>query len=70
MFYPELWEELQEMDKATWRQFKPEFSVEELDVRFALEEERLAQGLTISGHSKEFRLALKDRLEQHKFFSE
>ncbi len=69
-FYPELWEELQEMDKATWRQFKPEFSVEELDVRFALEEERLAQGLTISGHSKEFRLALKGRLEQHKFFSE
>ena len=68
--FPELWEELKEMDKATWRKFRADYSVEEIEIRFELEEERLAQGKTISGHSKEFRQALKERLENHKNFCE
>ena len=56
------------MDRSTWRQFKPEFSVDELEIRFALEDERTAQGLTINGHSKEFRQALKERLQQQQNF--
>ena len=67
-YYPELWQELIEMDRATWRKFKPEFSVDELEIRFALEDERTAQGLTINGHSKEFRQALKERLQQQQNF--
>lgn len=67
-YYPELWQELIEMDRATWRQFRPEFSVDELEIRFALEEERTAQNLTINGHSKEFRQALKERLQQQQNF--
>ena len=61
-FYPELWDELKDMDSKTWRKFRPDYSVEELEVRFELEEERLSQGLTISGHSKEFREALKESI--------
>lgn len=61
--YPELWEELKEMDNATWRNFRADYSVEDLEIRFALEEERVAKGLTISGHSNEFRKALKERLK-------
>lgn len=67
-YYPELWQELIEMDRATWRKFKPEFSVDELEIRFALEDERTAQGLTINGHSKEFRQALKERLQKQQNF--
>lgn len=46
--FPDLWEELKEMDKRTWFQFRADYSVEDLDKRFALEEERQAQGLSIS----------------------
>lgn len=67
-YFPELWDELREMDKQTWRNFRFDYSVAELDIRFDLEEERIAQGLTISGHSKEFRQALKERLEASKKF--
>lgn len=61
--FPELWEELKGMDKATWRKFRSDYSVEELEIRFDLEDERLAQGLSISGHNKDFREALKKRLK-------
>ena len=58
--FPELWEELMEMDGKTWRQMKSTYSVEELEVRFALEDERQAQGLSIN--NKEFFTVLKKRL--------
>lgn len=37
-YFPNLWEELREMDKRTYRQFRADFSVEELEERFAKEE--------------------------------
>lgn len=57
--FPDLWEELRQMDKRTWRNFKAECTVEMLETRFALEDNRTAQGLTINPRSKEFRAALK-----------
>jgi 3'-phosphoadenosine 5'-phosphosulfate sulfotransferase (PAPS reductase)/FAD synthetase len=58
--FPELWEELRDMDRRTWRNFKESCSVEELEKRFALEEERIAQGLSIT--NREFHTELKKRI--------
>lgn len=33
-----MWEELTDMDRRTWRKFKPDYTVEELDKRFKFEE--------------------------------
>lgn len=59
--FPELWERLRYMDKNTWRKFLKNYSVEQLEVRFAFEDELIKQGLQIKG--KAFFNALKERLE-------
>lgn len=51
-YYPELWEELKEMDNNTWRQFRADYSVEQLEMRFKFEEQRAQKGLSI--RNKEF----------------
>ena len=61
---PELWEKLQYMDDHTWRQFRRDYSVRQLGLRFHLEEERLAQGLSI--RNKEFFSLFKERLNHRK----
>lgn len=58
--FPELWEQLRDWDKRTWRTFLKEYSVEQLETRFAFEEDRLAAGLPIKG--RDFFYALKERL--------
>lgn len=58
--FPELWQDLLAWDKRCWRQFRADYSVEELDTRFAFEEERLAKGEPIKG--KAFFTALYRRL--------
>lgn len=63
-YFPDLWQELKEMDNQTWRNFRADYSVEELEKRFQLEEERIQQGLPINGHNKSFRCALKERLNK------
>lgn len=60
--FPELWSQLKDWDKRTWRKFRADYSVEELEIRFTLEEQRLADGLPIRG--KAFFSALKERLEE------
>ena len=60
--FPQLWQELKDMDNRTWRKFKADFTVEQLEKRFDLENERKAKGLTINPHSAEFRAALKNAL--------
>lgn len=50
--FPQLWEELKEMDSKTWRAFRKDFTVEELDKRFSFEEQRIAEGKSIK--NKEF----------------
>ena len=57
--FPDLWEELRQMDKRTWRNFRADYTAEQLEIRFALEDERTAQGLTINPRCKDFREALK-----------
>lgn len=60
--FPDLWEELKDMDKRTWRKFKMGRSVEEWEIRFRFEEERIAQGLSIT--NRDFHTRLKERLGQ------
>lgn len=59
-YYPELWEQLKTWDKRTWRNFRADYSVEQLEARFRFEEECLAQGIPVKG--KAFFAALKERL--------
>lgn len=58
--FPELWKQLREWDKQSWRQFRADYSVEELERRFTFEEERLAAGLPIKG--KDFYTQLRREL--------
>ena len=60
--FPELWKKLRHMDAHTWRQFRADYSGEQLEQRFALEGERAAQGLPLKGRA--YYAALKDRLEE------
>lgn len=60
--FPELWEELRQMDIRTWRNFRDDFTVEQLEKRFELEDERIARKLTINPRSKDFREALNAAL--------
>lgn len=61
-YFPDLRRRLKDMDNRTWRTFKPNFSVEDLEVRFQLEEEFEAKGMTTSPYNKLFRETLKERL--------
>ncbi|MCK9479288.1 MAG: phosphoadenosine phosphosulfate reductase family protein [Firmicutes bacterium] len=60
-YYPKLWEQLKVWEKQTWRKFRADYSVTELESRFEFEKERLAQGKPIKG--KEFFTELRKRLE-------
>ena len=62
--YPGLWQTLKEWDRRTWRKFRADYGVEELQVRFDFEEERLKAGKPIKG--REFFAELKKRLEVRK----
>ena len=53
---------LREWDAKTWRTFLKHYSVKQLDIRFAFEEECLAQGLPIKG--KAFFDALHEKLKE------
>lgn len=61
-FFPDLWEELREMDRRTWRKFKTDYSVDELEIRFAFEEERLAENKSI--RNREFFNELRAKLQE------
>ena len=60
--FPELWEKLGEWDEKNWRTYLKHYSVKQLEIRFAFEEERLAQGLPIKG--KAFFDALNEKLKE------
>lgn len=65
--YPELWEQLRIWDDSTWRQFRKDYSVRELEIRFALEKEWSAESKSI--RSRDFFAALKQRLNEGKAVS-
>lgn len=60
--HPRLWEQLKTWDKMTWRSFRADYSVEELEKRFDFEDEWQEAGKPIKGRA--FFNALKKRLEE------
>lgn len=59
--FPELWEELQDMDRRTWRTFTSGYTAEDLEKRFEFEEDRVSKGLSIT--NREFHNQLKEMLQ-------
>ena len=59
--YPELWAQLKEWDKRTWRKFKTNYSVEELEARLDFEEQWQAEGKELKGG--DFHSQLKKYME-------
>lgn len=64
--FPDLWAKLLDMEHRTWRSFRANYSVDQLEIRFAFEEERLAAGLPV-GRNREFISALRERLKEAGF---
>ena len=64
--FPDLWAKLLDMEHQTWRTFRADYSVDELEIRFSFEEERLAAGLPIN-RTREFMSELRKRLEEAGF---
>ncbi|MCM1060629.1 MAG: DNA cytosine methyltransferase [Eubacterium sp.] len=60
--FPVLWEQLKIWDNSTWRKFRRDYSVDELETRFCLEERRQSVGLPTGGKNKDFQAALKREL--------
>lgn len=49
--YPDLWQQLKDWDKRSWRSFRADYSIEQLEARFLFEQERLAEGKSITDRS-------------------
>ncbi len=62
--FPELWARLKEWDKRTWRNFKAEYSVEQLEARFDFEDQWRSSGKECTG--KAFHTALNEYMEERK----
>lgn len=60
--FPDLWNRLLDMEHRTWRTFRADYSVDQLEIRFQFEEERLTAGLSIT--TREFHKALKQRIKE------
>ena len=58
--FPDLWRQLEKWDESTWRQFRADYSVRELAVRFDFEKTWQAQGGKL--RSRAFFAALKEEL--------
>lgn len=58
--FPDLWAKLLDMEHRTWRKFREDYTVDDLEIRFRFEEERLAAGLPIN--TREFHRELKNRI--------
>lgn len=61
--FPDLWEWLLDMEHRTWRTFRADYSVDQLEIRFQFEDERLAAGLPIN-RTREFMSELRKRLAE------
>lgn len=59
--FPDLWDQLKKWDQMTWRPFRPDYSVAQLEKRFDFESEWLEAGRKLG--TKAFFDALKKRLE-------
>lgn len=61
-YFPEYWKQFETWDNVTWRQFRADYFVRELRLRFELEKEWEASGKDIRGRA--FYKALKERLHE------
>lgn len=62
--FPDLWARLRKWDDSTWRQFRVDYSVRELETRFAFEQEWEASGKKLG--SRAFYSALRYRINEGK----
>lgn len=62
-----MWAQLEKWDDSTWRQFRKDYSVRELEIRFALEKEWSVDGKSI--RSRDFYDALKQRIAENRAVS-
>lgn len=60
-----MWAKLLDMEHRTWNTFKEFYTVDQLEIRFAFEDERLAAGLPIN-RTREFMTELRKRLAEAK----
>ena len=61
-YFPSLWQKLREWDGRTWRGFRKDYNVRELEVRFDFEDECREKGMPIKG--KAFFFNFRKRLEE------
>ncbi len=61
--FPDLWEKLKDWDSRTWRQFREDYAVADLEIRFDLEDEYLRSDRSISDRA--FFDALRKELDSH-----
>ncbi len=69
--FPELWQKLQEWDLKTWNDFRQDYSVRQLELRFSIEDEWAADGRDWRGNKQELmrEYRMRDRgWEQVKLF--
>jgi hypothetical protein len=66
--FPHLWERLKAWDRQTWRQFRKDYSVRALTIRFELEKEWGENGKGIKSRAfyKELRERMKYENDQNK----
>lgn len=60
--FPDLWQKLLYMDSHTWRQFRADYSAQQLEWRFDFEQQRQEKGQSI--RSREFYRLLKEHLQE------
>lgn len=60
--FPDLWAQLLKWDADAWNQFRPDYSAQQLEWRFTLEEQRTQQGLPNKGRA--FYAALRQYFEE------
>ena len=58
--FPELWEQLKKWDSITWRKFRADYSVEQLEQRFDFEDEWQKAGKSL--RTRAFYSSLRERL--------
>ena len=63
-YYPELWEKLRKWDDNTWRNFRADYSVRELEIRFKFERECILKNIKIN--NRKFFQELNNKIFEEK----
>ena len=63
--FPDLWEQLREWDDKCWNTFRFDSSIEQLGIRFDLEDEFAIKGLNNSMRNKDFKAEYLRRIKEN-----